>query len=68
MFTKIKAAFIAAGLAALAGVAMYLTEVDWGQFGAFGPAIGAFVAAAVGWAVRELNGYGAGVQRVPGDQ
>lgn len=63
MFTKVKAAFIAAVLAALAGVGMYAAEVDWGQFGSFGPAIGAFVAALIAYAVRELNGYGAGVQK-----
>ena len=63
MFTKVKAAFIAAGIAGLAGITMYLTEVDWGQFGSFGPAIGAAVAAGVAWLVRELNGYGSGVPK-----
>ena len=63
MFTKVKAAFIAAGIAGLAGIAMYVADVDWGQFGSFGPAIGAAVAAGVAWLVRELNGYGAGVPK-----
>jgi hypothetical protein len=63
MFTKVKAAFIMAGVAALAGVAGVVAELDWGQFGSFGPAIGAFVAAGVAWLVREVTGYGNGVPK-----
>ena len=63
MFTKVKAAFIMAGLAALAGVAGFVAELDWGQFGSFGPALGAFAAAGIAWLVRELTGYGNGVEK-----
>lgn len=60
MFTKVKAVLIAAAIAALAGLAGFITDVDWSQFGSFGPAIGMAIAAAVAYAVKELRGYGPG--------
>lgn len=67
MFRKVKAAIAAATLAALAGVGGYLADLDWGQFGSFGPAAGSIVTAAVAYAARELTGYGSGVP-VPEDE
>lgn len=63
MFTKVKAVLITFVLAALAGLGGTVADVDWGQFGSFGPAIGLAVGAAVAYMVREVNGYGAGVPK-----
>lgn len=61
MFTKVKAVLILAVLAALGGLGTFIADVDWGQFGSFGPAIGLGVGAIVAYLVKELRGYGGGV-------
>lgn len=64
MFTKVKAAMIFFLAAALAGVADAVAGFDWlGQFGAFGPMVGAGIAAGIAWLVKETHGYGAGVPK-----
>ena len=67
MFDKVKIILIGFGLAALAGGAGYIGEVDFEQFGTFGPALGLALGAALAYFRRELTGYGSGVP-VPEDE
>lgn len=52
---KVKALVAAAAAAALAGAGVYLGDVDWGAYGAFGPALGLVMAAAIAWGVKSLR-------------
>lgn len=72
LFTKVKAAAIAAALVILAALATWAADFDWGTLGPWGPILAAVIPAGVAYAVRELRGYGAGVpapeDTIPGGQ
>jgi hypothetical protein len=53
---KVKAVAIAAGVAAAAGVLQVIADVDWTEFGPFGPAIGLAIGAAVAYVKRPAAG------------
>jgi len=68
MFDKVKAALIAAALAGLAGLGSWAAGFDWSSIDPrWGTPAGAFVAAGIAYAVKELAGYGSGVP-VPDDE
>jgi len=64
MFTKVKAVVVVLILAALGGIGPAIADVDWGQFGSFGPAIGLAVGAGAAWLVKETKFYG----KIPPDE
>lgn len=73
MFTKVKAALIAAALAALAGLGSWAAGFDWSSVDPrWGTPAGMFVTALIAYIVKELSGYGQGVpeldEEIPGGQ
>lgn len=61
LFDKVKIVVIGFAIAALAGGASYAADIDYTQFGAFGPAIGLAIGALLAYFKKELTGYGNGV-------
>lgn len=67
MFSKVKAAGIAAALAIIAAVVSWAAGYDWDQIGPWGAVAAAAIPVLAAYAKRELEGYGAGVP-VPEDE
>ena len=67
MFDKVKVVILGFGVASLAGGAGYIADVDFAEFGTFGPAAGLAIGAGLAYLKKELTGYGGGVP-VPEDE
>lgn len=63
LFTKVRAALIAAGIVILGAVVAWAAEFDWDTLGPLGPIVATVVPVVVAYVVRELRGYGSGVPR-----
>lgn len=67
MFDKVKVILIGLVPVLVASAAAYFADVDFAQFGVFGPPVGVALAALFAYFKKETTGYGAGVQK-PSDQ
>lgn len=56
LFDKVKIVMYGTLVAALGAGIAYLNDVDFAQFGVFGPAIGLAIGAGLGWLKKETSG------------
>lgn len=63
MFDKVKVILLGLIPVVAAAVAGYLADVDFAQFGVFGPPAGVAIAALLAYFTKEKTGYGAGVPK-----